>query len=222
MLTAAHCKDGIWNKDVLISAYKYNRMTLRSENITVRTKATHPFYDKYQNSNDFMVVALKSPSTKVPVRKFARLFNGTSPPAGAILTVMGFGATNQWGTLYPDTLKDVNLSFVPHATCVSQYYPPRLFGNIINSETMVCARAPGKDACFGDSGGPLMNQLGEQVGIVSWGYSDVGGCADDKYPGVSLPPRAQAVRRANPISQNRNLLVRSTPGFRPLIHGSGR
>ena len=44
-----------------------------------------------------MVVALKSPSTKVPVNKFAQVYKWHL--AGR----MGFGATNKWSTLYRST-----------------------------------------------------------------------------------------------------------------------
>lgn len=48
---------------------------------------------------------------------------------------------------------------------------------------MVCASAPGKDSCSGDSGSALVavvsNQL-VQIGIVSWGN----GCGQPGYPGV--------------------------------------
>jgi len=46
---------------------------------------------------------------------------------------------------------------------------------------MLCASSPGRDACYGDSGGPLMDSnLNTQVGIVSFGNS----CANSGYPGV--------------------------------------
>merc|ERR1719276_1510 len=51
---------------------------------------------------------------------------------------------------------------------------------------MMCAEARGRDACYGDSGGPLLLTPSEDfaedslVGIVSWGR----GCADERFPGV--------------------------------------
>jgi len=44
---------------------------------------------------------------------------------------------------------------------------------------MICAGVENKDACTGDTGGPLV-QNGVQFGIASWSY----GCARDGYPSV--------------------------------------
>jgi trypsin len=42
------------------------------------------------------------------------------------------------------------------------------------------ATAGGKDACSGDSGGPIVKSSGTLLGIVSW----VNGCARKGYAGV--------------------------------------
>lgn len=44
---------------------------------------------------------------------------------------------------------------------------------------MFCAGAPDRDACRGDSGGPIV--IGrEQIGVVSYGVT----CGDPLFPGV--------------------------------------
>jgi len=46
---------------------------------------------------------------------------------------------------------------------------------------MLCAASPGRDACYGDSGGPLIDSnFNVQVGLVSFGDS----CAKQGFPGV--------------------------------------
>ena len=48
---------------------------------------------------------------------------------------------------------------------------------------MLCAAAPDRDSCHGDSGGPLITQEDDhftQIGVVSWGM----GCAEPDAPGV--------------------------------------
>jgi trypsin len=52
-------------------------------------------------------------------------------------------------------------------------------GSVLDS--MLCAKSNvGGDACFGDSGGPFVNDQDEIIGVVSWGKS----CAKPQWPGV--------------------------------------
>jgi len=93
------------------------------------------------------------------------------------VTVAGWGGIYEGGP-QPAIYKKVNLQVWGNQQCASKY-GHRAPGGITSQ--MVCAGSPNADACRGDSGGPLMRNLGgrwEQVGIVSWGI----GCGS--YPGV--------------------------------------
>lgn len=64
---------------------------------------------------------------------------------------------------------------------LDQYVCEQSYSNFLISSGMVCAGYldATKDACIGDSGGPLALN-GKLFGIVSWGI----GCATENHPGV--------------------------------------
>eukprot|EP00957_Ditylum_brightwellii_P186865 14229746-Ditylum_brightwellii.AAC.1 len=77
-------------------------------------------------------------------------------------------------------------------------------------DNMLCAGGGSKDACRGDSGGPLLDYVSTQfiqVGIVSFGY----GCGVDGYYGVYADVRTQRAWIDRVICQNSS--NRATPSM---------
>lgn len=65
-------------------------------------------------------------------------------------------------------------------------------------QTMVCAGSPGKDACNGDSGGPL-TQDGTVVGVVSWGSLVCENSQPGVYARLSNPELRDFIRSVSGI-----------------------
>jgi len=118
----------------------------------------------------------------------------SAPPHN--LTVLGWGTTESpYLERISYWLRQVELQYISNTDCNQLYcQKSRYFqdttpchANYI-TRNMICAHAVGRDACGGDSGGPLLwiddhspqppnNVI--QIGVVSWGE----GCASD-LPGV--------------------------------------
>jgi secreted trypsin-like serine protease len=98
--------------------------------------------------------------------------------AGAPVDISGWGTTSESATTTEDTLRATTVNIVSDSDCSSDY------GSDFDEETMVCASAPDRDTCSGDSGGPLQASIGNGnyrlVGITGWGD----GCAQADAPGV--------------------------------------
>ena len=107
--------------------------------------------------------------------------------AGQQLTVVGWGSVNSQRDK-PDVLRSAVVNYVPNAICEASTGEingrMREYAGYITDD-MMCAGAPGRDSCGGDSGGPIIIEGGDDndnvlVGVVSWGYR----CADENFPGV--------------------------------------
>ncbi len=180
ILTAAHCLDGLKAGDfkVFLNGYilpKTSTFTIHDvENIYI-----YPSFNKVLIENNLALIKLKSPSDLTPIGLI--LYNDSS----LILTntphtVLGWGLTQENPDVYSDTLKKVDIMIISRAICNSSN---GYKGEI--SRNMFCAGDlnGGKDACGGDSGGPLITLVnGEwvQTGIVSWG--DI--CGKAGKPGI--------------------------------------
>lgn len=134
----------------------------------VESVAVHPGYvDGTFNLDAMLLRLVTNVQDRRPValaRRGVDLLPGTS-----VLT-MGWGSTSFEGPL-SNRLMEVRLAVISDFQCRNTY--PDL-----NQQSTMCAYLPGRDACLGDSGGPLLEITTQrQVGIVSFGR----GCGE--FPG---------------------------------------
>lgn len=177
VLTAAHCvaERSPSSIDVVLNRVDLNRGD--GERVAVINIIGHPDYFNRPDGSDLALLQLARSTDIAPVNLV--IADAGFERNGLLATTMGWGLLSFNGT--PATeLRQVDVPIVSHSAC------DRAFGGI-NRNTMICAGLPqgGKDACNGDSGGPLFvpdNQLGGQrlIGVVSFGEE----CALPGIPGV--------------------------------------
>ncbi|XP_076033757.1 enteropeptidase-like [Oratosquilla oratoria] len=98
-------------------------------------------------------------------------------------TLVGWGQLFEVGRIFPDTLQEVQIPLISTVECRKRTVFIPLYRI---TDAMFCAGYDrgGRDACLGDSGGPLMCQepdgRWQLVGVTSNGY----GCARPHRPGV--------------------------------------
>jgi len=177
IITAAHCLYKLHAKDLSIRA---GSSTWNSGGSLIRVSeiSVHEQYSSVTVLNDIALLLLSRP-LKLGNRVQTISLASSEPEDGAIAIASGWGITES--EEQPLHLKSVNVHIVSREEC-SQAYKDKTNVNIF--EEMICAAAPGKDACSKDSGGPLVHNE-ELVGIVSFGIRvSRKSCTDPKYPGV--------------------------------------
>jgi len=188
VVTAGHCFDGATDPSryqVKLGVFSKSKNNEPGEQVLdISEIHVHPEY-KDEDPKMFFDVALlklKSPVTFTDHISPACLPNANEelPDAGSTVFVTGWGDTRENGQ-DSETLKQVAVPLQSNAKCVTAYKGK------IHEETQFCAGFDngGKDACNGDSGGPIVFQdktsgIWKQIGIVSTGT----GCARPKLFGI--------------------------------------
>ncbi|XP_029795517.1 mannan-binding lectin serine protease 1 isoform X2 [Suricata suricatta] len=139
------------------------------QHLGVKRFLLHPLYDPNTFENDVALVELlDSPVLNDYVMPIC-LPKGP-PQEEAMVIVSGWG--KQFLQRFPETLMEIEIPIVDHRTCQEAYAP--LKKKV--TRDMICAgeKEGGKDACAGDSGGPMVTldkETGQWylVGTVSWG-----------------------------------------------------
>lgn len=177
VLTAAHCITNDYSGlvinpnsvDVVFGLHDLESDT--GQQIHVKRIIRHPEYDDEWLYNDIALLELESPANYTPVM----LFSGQSAGAvkgslvGENSTVIGWGSISADSPVYPKKLQEVIVPVISNSICaVANYWG----GDVISTSLCAGYKDGGKDACYGDSGGPLIVYIKEQqlqAGITSWG-----------------------------------------------------
>lgn len=191
-LSARHvCGGVIYSKDIIITAahcVEHKSVTLLQVRVganqyhsggTLYSISSYKVHESYDDQLLHYDIALLRVATQLSygLSVKALALASTSPKAGSSVSVTGWGYTEHNGSLtFASNLQMVQLKVVARDECASAKYG---YGWDFVGVEMICAVAADKDACTGDSGGPMVAE-GLLAGIVSWGY----GCALPNYPGV--------------------------------------
>lgn len=177
ILTAAHCVGADTDFQVGVAELSFWGSSNKEEFSYVK-KIVHPEYDSDSVANDIAIYELSRPVSNTV---YTRISNIPVQKEGTPLTVIGFGDTDpsEWIDNTSNELLEATVGYVPQTQCRQS------MGFSTIADGMLCAFSPKRDACSGDSGGPLLKlgdtpEKDELVGLVSWGVT----CADDTYPGV--------------------------------------
>lgn len=128
--------------------------------------------------NDVALVRVAPPFDLTSnVTKIQLAEKGSVVIPGTTVRIAGWGSVSTKGPAIKE-LKSTDLQIIDSAACARAYNDRK--GTKISSNHLLCAAQMGRDSCYGDSGGPLIDRDDVQVGLVSSGV----GCADPKYPGI--------------------------------------
>ncbi|KAI1920299.1 hypothetical protein LOZ12_002350 [Ophidiomyces ophidiicola] len=141
----------------------------------------HPQYISRALHHDIAILLLAAPISEGPNIKYAKLPKKYFDPAPKtkVLTA-GWGATSVNVTT-PDSLLQVELPVIERNACRKMHASKPFPLSEIVTDYTICAGADLKSSCYGDSGGPLLDETGQVLlGVVSAGYL----CGTDGYPTI--------------------------------------
>lgn len=179
VLTAAHCTKNnsggaIPASDMFVKVGVNNPANaLEGKTYSVIQVIVNEGYNDATLLNDIALLRIKD-SINFPNASPIKLVSDEDVKEGAtvpgVMTwVTGWGYTNINPTVVPTSLQKVQLPIVSNATASA------VWGSIPSSDLMAGFLNGNKDACNGDSGGPMVVPVLDEfklAGIVSWGSSN--------------------------------------------------
>nr|XP_045005880.1 vitamin K-dependent protein C isoform X2 [Jaculus jaculus] len=176
VLTAAHCLENPAKLTVRLGEYDLRRRDKWELDLDIKKIFIHPNYSRSSSDNDIALLRLAQPATLsqtiVPIclpdsglaeRELMRVGQET------VVTGWGFHSGKQKDVKRNRTfiLTFIQIPVAPRNECIQAM-------KSVVTENMLCAGILGdrRDACEGDSGGPMVAFFGDTwflVGLVSWG-----------------------------------------------------
>ncbi|CAG4964493.1 unnamed protein product [Colias eurytheme] len=176
LITATHCIFEVEASRLSVLVGEYDVNNSRSDGFPVSQVLQHPDFNRYTYDNDIAVLRLAEPLPDSLYRPACLPDEDDDYLDGGDAIVSGWGSTIEKGPPSNIPMK-AEVQIWSQEECTNAGYGRRKV-----TPRMICANAPDRDSCSGDSGGPLIMAQPHftLVGIVSWGR----GCARQGYPGV--------------------------------------
>ncbi|XP_036925829.1 vitamin K-dependent protein C isoform X1 [Sturnira hondurensis] len=172
VLTAAHCMENSPKLIVRLGEYDLRRREKWEVDLDIMKVFVHPNYSRTTTDNDIALLHLSRPAplsqTIVPIcLPDSGLSERELTKVGQETVVTGWGYRSETKRNLTFVLSFIKIPVAPHNECI------QVMHNIV-SENMLCAGILGdpRDACEGDSGGPMVVSFHGTwflVGLVSWG-----------------------------------------------------
>ncbi len=169
--------------------------------------------------NDIALVKLKSPLDITdpaidPIALPTAVDPEVAPAVGDSIAVSGWGATSsdEYDPGYPYLLQETTLDVISNGSDDCGDYVESDWNSLY--EICIGVADGSKDTCWGDSGGPYVDQIDSDgdgsteptlVGVTSWGN----GCADSSFPGF-----------ATRVTSYLDWIVPRSPSFTATVSGS--
>jgi hypothetical protein len=197
------------NLDVLVGT---KSLSTGGARLHVSAISIDPNFDPVTLSHDAAVITLvgSTPLTGTTAQPIDFLTESSwAPPAP---TVTDAAVVSGWGRIeggtFPTELRWAAMPFSTDSSCQSKWASEGA-----DTSLMVCAGTPGRDSCFGDSGGPLAINYDDPIqnvtypvlaGIVSYGDLACDGSPPGVYTRIASPAIRSYLTQPSPVSAPRN------------------
>lgn len=169
MMTAAHCvrKKGRRRRFVIrVGEHNLEDIEGTEDDITPEVEYPHPDFDYVTITNDIALVRMREPLPPFAHPGYACIpGENFSPDPDALCHILGWGKRKNTHAFGADSLFEVQVPIVKHKRCQKVFQYP------INNHTQICAgyKKGRRDACAGDSGGPLLcPKTDRHTGLTRW------------------------------------------------------